>query len=218
MRIRWGLSAALLCAATASAWGHANLISPAPRDLEAHKTGPCGPTTRSATPTELVAGETLIVGFTETIEHPGYYRIAFAPAAETGFDENVLLDDIPDIQGGAMPHMYMSEVVVPDQPCEDCTIQLIQYMTETNPPSLYFSCADVIIRAAPGDDAGPGDAGGGGGPDAGVDSPDAGGNGSAEPGDPPGLCSVSTGSRHGGAGWLIAGLFAAAVLLRRRCR
>ncbi|MEK6578323.1 MAG: SCE4755 family polysaccharide monooxygenase-like protein [Bdellovibrionota bacterium] len=115
-----------------------------PRNLLANKVGPCG-SPRGATVTYLIAGQQLNVQFEEFIDHPGYYRIAFSPSGDLGFDQNVLADQIPDIQGGTLPRPYSKIVTVPNTPCTNCTIQVIQYMTEVNPPSLYFSCADVVI-------------------------------------------------------------------------
>lgn len=86
-----------------------------------------------------------MVQWDEVIDHPGYYRIAFSPAGDLGFDENVLVPkvlDLPDV------HSYETLITVPNTPCTNCTIQMIQYMTENNPPTLYYSCADVEIRAA----------------------------------------------------------------------
>ncbi|MBC7386902.1 MAG: lytic polysaccharide monooxygenase [Cryobacterium sp.] len=109
------------------------------------KVGPCGNVPRTSSPTVLTAGQTLKVQWEEVIDHPGYYRIAFSPAADAGFDANILaarIDDLPNV------HAYETNVTVPSTPCTNCTLQLIQYMTENNPPTLYYSCADVEIRAA----------------------------------------------------------------------
>jgi hypothetical protein len=178
----------------AVAWGHAVLQDPAPRTNPpiAGKTPPCeGP--RTQLPTTYAPGQTITVHWLETIDHPGNYRIAFSPAADQGFDDNVLLDNIPDINGpvpaGGRP--YQADVTLPTIECTDCTLQLIQVMTETVPPSLYYSCTDLVLAIGGGGDAGPP-------ADAGPDTPDAaptgGGDGGTanEIGDPPGLCSVQT--------------------------
>lgn len=185
------LALPLVAAVPAVARGHANLTEPAPRNLEANKTGPCG-SPRTATPHVLTAGESITVRWVETIEHPGWYRIAFSPSADVGFDENVLLDDIPDTQGGAMPHLYEATITLPQEPCTDCTLQMIQYMSETTPPTLYFSCADLILEAPAAPDGGLDDAGPGA-PDAGTGAtPDAAPTGD-DVGEPPGLCSAGAG-------------------------
>ncbi len=109
------------------------------------KSSPCGNKMRTVTPTVLKAGQTVELSWEETIDHPGYYRIAFSPANDLGFDQNVLVlkvDDLPNV------HNYKATITVPNTPCTGCTLQMIQYMTESNPPSLYFSCADINIIPA----------------------------------------------------------------------
>ncbi|MGI9302428.1 MAG: hypothetical protein ACR2RB_06955, partial [Gammaproteobacteria bacterium] len=39
-----------------------------------------------------------------------------------------------------------------NEPCDDCTLQLIQVMEDRDPPTNYYSCADVVLQAAPGGD------------------------------------------------------------------
>jgi hypothetical protein len=121
------------------------------------KTGPCGGIAQLPLEqrTQIVAGSKITVEWEETIEHPGWYRLAFSPNGSTGFDTNVLLDNIPDTTGSVNRndsttwHRYSAEIDVPTTPCENCSIQLIQVMTE-NPasPRNYYSCADVRIVAA----------------------------------------------------------------------
>ena len=80
---------------TASA--HTLLTNPTPRDNnDGLKTGPCGNVAQTSTPMEVNAGDTITVGWLETINHPGYYRIALSLAGDTGFDDNVLADNIAD--------------------------------------------------------------------------------------------------------------------------
>ncbi len=107
------------------------------------KTGPCGNVPRTNNPTILVAGQTLKLQWEEVVDHPGYYRVAFSPANDAGFDQNIWVakvDDVKDV------HQYEATVTVPNTPCTQCSLQMIQYMTENNPPSLYYSCADIEIR------------------------------------------------------------------------
>jgi hypothetical protein len=156
------LAAAAVAAALASllpeppaAWGHARIApSPVPpRNPDPGiKTGPCGPyAPGTGVRTTLTAGQQLTFNWTETIDHPGYYRIAFSPDGVNGFDQNVLAPtgtNTPDIQNAAtLPHNYSRVITVPNTPCTSCSLQLIQYMTEANPPTLYFSCADIQIVA-----------------------------------------------------------------------
>lgn len=129
-----------------------------PRDnSDSLKTGPCGGVAQLPLDqrTQIVAGSKITVEWEETIEHPGWYRLAFSPDGSTGFDDNILLDNIPDTTGSVTRtdsttwHRYSAEIDVPTTPCESCTIQLIQVMTE-NPamPRNYYSCADVRIVAS----------------------------------------------------------------------
>ena len=141
----------IVCAISHAGWahGHARLSADGatpPRSTNSGiKTGPCGsdPRTTSAV---FTPGQTVTIKWEETINHPGYFRIAFSPADDLGFDENVLLDNIIDEQNDSnTPHYYSADVTLPITPCDLCSIQLIQYMTESSPPSLYYSCADIKI-------------------------------------------------------------------------
>jgi hypothetical protein len=113
------------------------------------KSGPCGGVTRTANPTELVAGQTLTLQWEETIDHPGWYIISFDPAGESSFQNNVLIAMHPDVQNSnTLPHQYSAQITVPNTPCETCTLQMIQVMTEDpNNPRNYYSCADIRIVA-----------------------------------------------------------------------
>ena len=141
-----GLLAVLLSPASARA--HAHLLSPAPRVPVAGKTGPCDGEPRTATPAVLTAGQMLEVEWTETTDHPGYYRLLFSLAGDAGF--SVLLDGIADrpIAPSDTANLYSATVELPATPCTDCTLQLIQVMTDKPSAPYYFSCADVRLVAA----------------------------------------------------------------------
>jgi hypothetical protein len=134
----------------ATSFGHARLRlggTLPPRSTSAGlKAGPCGNVARTNNPTVLQAGQQLTVQWDEVVDHPGYYRVAFSPAGDQGFDANVLVPKVNDVTG---VHAYEATITIPNVECTQCTIQLIQYMTENNPPSLYYSCADVEIRKGP---------------------------------------------------------------------
>ncbi len=216
--------AALLVPSVAAA--HAVLTYPPTRSTEL-KTAPCGAagSVRGTNVTTLLPGATITVQFKETIDHPGHYRISFdedgqdftiPPDLTTNTEGmlNVVKDLIPDIQGTlpAGGRMYTQDITLPNVECTNCTLQLIQMMSEGGVYSpnddLYFSCSDITLAAnAP-------DAGTqvGGGEDAGVDP---GGSGGPNSGTESGGCSA------GGSG--AAGLPAALALLgfagfRRRRR
>jgi len=122
-------------------------ITPPRSDSSGIKTGPCGNYTRSANPTLFEPGQQITVKWEETVNHPGYFRIAFSPADDQGFDQNVLYQVQDDQNDLNLPHFYNATINLPANPCEFCTLQLIQYMTETNPPGQYFSCADIQIAS-----------------------------------------------------------------------
>lgn len=210
---------------TGSALAHVDLDWPTFRtcSTENQKVGPCGGcATRSSDVTAVAPGSTITVRWTETVDHPGHYRISFdddgmdAFQDPTSFDdiqENptlpVLLDGITDRDGGGL---YEVQVTVPNVECENCTLQLIQVMTDKPPfgpeggNDFYYRCADLALRPGAGDggDAGPGP---GPGTDAG------GGNGGGGDGDGGGCSAGGDGSA--GLAMLLLGLGA---LLHRRVR
>lgn len=203
--------AVVLAPATAAA--HIHLTAPTTRTTS-QKVGPCGATgsVRGANVTVLEPGSMLTVTWDETINHPGHYRISFDPDGQdftvplsftdTTQTENVLVDSIADRAGGA----YTQVVQLPNMACENCTLQLIQMMTDKPPygdgNDIYFQCADIALRP------------GGAGPDAGGNpgDPDA-GTGGGDPGDVSGGCATSGSSS--GPGLLVA-LGLAALFIRRR--
>jgi MYXO-CTERM domain-containing protein len=169
--------AALLVTGTASA--HIKLRSPTPRDPNNPlKSAPCGPatTTRGSTVTMLTSGQKITLSWDETIQHPGHYRIAFdddgndftdptsftdiaAANKDLGNGVIVLLDGIMDKTSKA----YTAEVTLPDIECNNCTLQLIQVMTDKAPygngDDIYHECANLVLKKAGGAAAGSGAAG-----------------------------------------------------------
>lgn len=107
------------------------------------KSGPCG-YARTNSPAVFRAGETVTLQWEATIYHRGYFRVAFSPANDQGFDDNVLLDNINEVQG---QRIYSADVTLPTTPCDSCTLQLIQVMLDRNPPTNYYSCADIQLVA-----------------------------------------------------------------------
>ncbi len=184
--------ASVLCVPTANA--HIELLEPIARYplsiSGANKACPCGvgesnrlcdvPGDRSDDDrstdrvTTLVAGTTVTFRFDEYVAHGGRYRVAidYEGADLADFNANVLVD-IPD-PGGNVGNigngsLWEIEVPLPDQACDNCTIQLIQMMdgdmsapvTDPIGRSSYYTCADVILLASEG---GASAAGSGGGP------------------------------------------------------
>lgn len=110
------------------------------------KTGPCGNQPRLASYPTLTAGQSFVVTWEETIQHPGRYEFSLS----TGNDQNfVLLATVPDTQDerNDLPHQYSTTLTLPaGVTCDACTLQAIQVMTDvpTNPTN-YYSCADLHI-------------------------------------------------------------------------
>ncbi len=210
----------LLTASPASA--HITLTSPPARTSQ-QKQRVCGTldSVRGTNVTVLRPGSQITVTWTETVPHPGHYRISFDAdgqefsippdtTSDTGLtDPNVLMDLIPDVAGTTT---YSQVITLPDIECDACTLQLIQMMTDKLPYTddaasndIYYQCADITLSAtAPMADGpimvtpdAPGGGGGGGGD--GDGGGDGGGDGSS---DSTGGCSTTDSP---GAGWL-AGL------------
>ncbi len=190
------LTAALLLATAAPAYAHIALTFPAPRTT-AQKAGPCGTagSVRGSTVTSFAPGETITLEWSETVDHPGHYRIAFDDDGNDVFlnpnnpNDNfasTMVEPITDKTGGS----YTQQITLPTTPCDNCTLQLMQVMTTQVPyNSFYYQCADITIGSSGG-----GGGGGGGGGDAGT-----GGDGTGD-GDGDGVgggCSTGSGAGLG---------------------
>jgi hypothetical protein len=143
------LTAALF--APLMAWSHSELTSPTPRSACVNatncKTAPCGTIAAGSVTKTFFIGSSYNINWTETIEHPGNYRLALSTNAELGFNNFILQDLIPDTVGTA-PHQYTWAWTVPDTAnCDPCVLQLIQIMTD-NPGTTYYNCADIQILPA----------------------------------------------------------------------
>jgi hypothetical protein len=240
MRNLTSLALGTLCAATAAlvssnAAAHIELINPPPRyELPANKSCPCGDgpsnrtcddtaaessdPNRSTNVTTFEAGSTITVHAEEYIDHAGRMRVAFDPdgADFADFNDNVLLD-VPDPADAtisqANPLGWDFEVTLPDEPCENCTLQVVQVMnvpTDVEYPdpataSTYYTCADIRIVPAGtlgSDPDGAGGTGAGGSANAGTAG--AGGSAVAESGGAAGAAPAG-GSGSGGTGAAAAG-------------
>jgi MYXO-CTERM domain-containing protein len=193
------------------------------------KSGPCGQTTnaRTANVTVFAPGETITVEWNEYIDHPAYYRIAFDDDGDDGFamrtdgqsdptqDNPVAMEEAlgmdaeilaivtenDDTTPGVSTDVRSMSVTMPNIECENCTLQVIQYMYN-NPAQGYFQCADIALRAAQGVE--PGDAGvGGGSEDAG--SGGAGGSANAGTAGNGGAPAAAGTAGTGGSGSNVAG-------------
>jgi hypothetical protein len=246
------LSGLMLFAASAAA--HIDLLDPEPREHGeggSLKSQPCGQLSNGRTDTVTVyaPGETITLTWNEYINHPSYFRVAIAMdgddfvqrpperllladddpmTEEMAIDTGQLLAIIEDTNSANRGEIS-AQVTLPDEECENCTLQLIQFMYE-RADSYYYQCADIAIRADAGGDNGMAGAAGATGMAgaAGADDGMAGAAGMAGmPLDPPedgpsgdaddGGCAV-VGRRAQGSVWGLASLFllGAGLASRRR--
>lgn len=225
MLARHPLPAALavgLWLGAAPANAHIELLTPAARYTpDYQKSEPCGhpdnPPGRGPVAT-YQAGETITIELDEFVNHSGHLRVALDPTgtddfvSPMGFEDfynspQVLLDNIVDMQNGGL---HTIDVTLPDEPCDPCTLQVIQVMNDGSwgpgVSDLYFQCADIVIEGSAaetggattsgGDETGPepSDSSGGGGEtgtNPGTDGP----SGSEGPGE--GSTSVAGGTGGG---------------------
>jgi MYXO-CTERM domain-containing protein len=161
---------------------------------------PCGPAAGAGMATGVVtpftAGETITIRLEETIYHPGHFRVALAvndrselpdapPVTPMGGDACAIVEidatpDFPVLADGMLPHtsglgMTSFDVTLPsDVECDNCTLQVIQYMRMHGAPCFYYHCADISITGAAMTDGGPGADGGSSDRDSGSASGDGG--------------------------------------------
>jgi Copper acquisition factor BIM1-like len=216
----------LMGTSTVVAAAHVRLEFPIPRypipaleDGSNLKQAPCGTVGdhRTTDPSRISTfrpGEAITVRFKETIDHPGHYRIAFDDDGQDAFVEPasftdiqaapvlpILQDGIADKAGGE----YQVNITLPNVECTNCTLQLIQVMTDkapyvVNTDDVYHQCADIVLSSgATTTDAGTGSDG------------DAGAAGGATDGG----CSCRAGRPLGGGVWSAVGLACIGLLLQR---
>lgn len=162
------VAALSLITAALPAGAHTRLMTPTPLTQDDNaKAGPCGcyfgagpeDPAEDGSPlacpgdfqvTTLQAGTELTVTWEETVNHNGDFRIAFSPKspAETkkADVEAGILMEMPD-ENGTSGGTITQTIMVPDEPCELCTIQLRQFMINAAQP-YYYSCAAVKIVGA----------------------------------------------------------------------
>lgn len=144
------------------------------------KTGPCGGDTVTATGavTTYEPGQKITVTWQETVGHAGHFRISLAkdradlidPVVTTSTGDGVtgnsisaeIMDPVayPVLVDNLFPRTdvttaqaepFTTEVTLPDEPCEGCTLQVVQFMAQHPPGFFYHHCADVnvVAKAAP---------------------------------------------------------------------
>lgn len=198
MRRTLSIAVVLVGLQVANAHAHIQLTFPLQRYTD-QKNPPCGRANndgRGETVNVFAPGQTITVSWDETVNHPGHFRIAFDDDGQDAFydppTENtcdtgmpILADCIPDLPGGGAASF---DITLPNIECENCTLQVIQVMTDKPPfgdgNDMYYQCADLALRGGvSNDDAGPGNPDAGVAPDAGTDpDPDDGCQTSGPPG------------------------------------
>lgn len=130
-------------------WALDGLVKPR-TDANGIKTGPCGAARTSNRVTDLVAGTKVQVKFESVIYHSGVFKIYFSAASDANFV--LLADNIKDYPN---QQFQTYNLTLPNQPCDACTLQLIQTMPDSG-NSLYYSCADIrLTKPASGDTTAP---------------------------------------------------------------
>ena len=139
--------------------------------------GDDGSAQKTGTVTKFTAGQTITVMWKETVGHPGHFRISLTKPGEdrsvlvdppvvtangdgvsgdsissepvpngTG---NVLMDNLfpRETVSGAAAQPFSQDITLPNEPCEKCTLQVIQFMAKHGPGYFYHHCADIEIVA-----------------------------------------------------------------------
>lgn len=172
---------------TDDAQAHFRLEAPAAmteqNDLgDPQKTYPCGTADGALTGeiTAYTAGDTISISISEQIYHPGHYRVALAtndiselpadpPITPTPQDQCASTEIMnppvfPVIADGMLAHAapfdgeQSFEVTLPeDVTCDNCTLQVVQYMSSHGAPCFYYHCANISIAPLEGGDTTGGD-------------------------------------------------------------
>jgi MYXO-CTERM domain-containing protein len=182
--MRRAILVAGLCLVGREAEAHFKLQSPPAwmsQDIggSPQKLGPCGDEddgTAAATPTGIVTayqvGDTVTITITETIFHPGHYRIALAvndrselppePVVDAGggypcFSAAIESSPVfPVLADNVFPHTaplsgpQTTTIKLPSNvTCAHCTLQIIEFMSDhgLNKPGgcFYHHCADLAV-------------------------------------------------------------------------
>jgi MYXO-CTERM domain-containing protein len=147
-----------------SAEAHVHITShPTRYGASSIKSGPCGLSggERTNNVNFFRPGETITLEWDEYIFHPGYFRISFDDNGDDFVDpvdyfdfntdpETVLLDDLFDGHVRADGPFFTQDVTLPNIECDNCTLQLIQMMTDKPPyvvgtNDIYYNCLDVVL-------------------------------------------------------------------------
>jgi hypothetical protein len=220
----------------ASALAHTVLDDPPALSAnDDYKTEPCGcviggmPACDDPYATTVYqVGQEITVTWNETVDHAGDFRISFAAkppseVLESDFESSPITVTVPDRQAGGLASVTLT---LPDVPCDECTIQVRQFMEGAMDP-YYYTCASIRIEAS---GSGGGGAGAGGAPGTGGE-PGLGGEDSNGPSNtstgvaggeptaaPPPPTSGCSAARSDARGSLVALAALAALVVRGRRR
>src|SRR5262249_2485239 len=118
-------------------------------------------------------GGKLHIKIKETIQHGGHYRVALVqnradlkdpdPVVTANNCVSAPIQDPPTgpilvdglfkhQQTDTIPAFWETDITIPDKPCADCTLQIIEFMTPHAPQCFYHHCAAVNVTSdAPAD-------------------------------------------------------------------
>lgn len=247
----WFLALLLAMSGMPVAHAHIDLTSHQSRHgRDLIKQGPCGMRggERSENVYTYAPGETIMLEWDEFIPHPGYFRISFDSDGHDDFEdpadyfdyftnEAVLLDGLHQHERSAPGTIWQQEVTLPDIECDNCTLQVVQMMTDKPPyvvgtNDLYYNCIDLVLQGGLEEDTGEvedigpaEDVGSDAGRDMGDDGPreDVGNDAGGEFVDPPmemaggeSGCAVSVSSSSGSSGAVTLVVLLVAATWRRR--
>ena len=193
---------AMVALAPAGAHAHFRLTAPAAAynqngQGDPQKSAPCGQADNMLQPpgpaavasnmvTAFTAGQTITISFSETIYHPGHYRVALSTNGMTGLpaDPPVTAGTmacgtttiqnppvLPVLADGALVHTAAFgapqeiKVTLPaNMTCtSNCVLQVTEFMSAHGAPCFYHHCANITIAAATTGTGGAGGAAGAGG-------------------------------------------------------
>lgn len=131
---------------------------------------PCGDegAVKTGALTPFTAGETIDVTITETITHPGHYRVAIATESASELPQDPIVTPgggnlcgtaaiqdppvFPVLADGALAHTsafagpQTLQVKLPDDlVCERCTLQVIEFIGSHSAPCFHHHCAEIQV-------------------------------------------------------------------------
>jgi len=174
---------------TSTALAHFRLNEPASSGVQdatlgdPQKTAPCGGGAATNAVTNYMPGQMITITVDETVNHPGHYRVALAQdeaslpapppvtagATACGSAPIAATPTMPLLADGLFVNLTQADPAASVQvqlpagmTCENCVLQVLEFMSDHAAPCFYYHCARVNISAnavdgsppATGDDAG----------------------------------------------------------------